>query len=271
MKMRPFTQDDLSKIGHLQPGGWPDIAEPFIEYLERPFCHPFKISRDGETAGLGTAILFGASAWLGHIIVAREYRRRGLGGKIVEELCRFCGDNRRETVFLIATEEGLPVYRRAGFVEQTEYVFFERPGSSQRPGSAGVGFSGDIRKAEPADYPFICDLDRRITGEDRRELLEPFLGGAFVVREKNKVSGFYLPDLREGPVAAEEEAPGLALLEFRASRSGRAVLPAENLRAAGFYRDRGYAEKQRAWRMVRGEPAPWQPEKIFNRIAGNVG
>ncbi len=74
----------------------------------------------------------GNTAWLAHIIVDPEYRKRGIGSLIVCQLLDFLKNSGCETVSLIATELGYSVYKKAGFVEQTEYAFFEREESGKR-------------------------------------------------------------------------------------------------------------------------------------------
>ena len=87
---------------------------------------PVKISIENKIIGIGTGIVFGNTAWLAHIIVNPEFRRRGIGRKIVIELLNIIKNTGCETVSLIATELGCPIYEKAGFIEQTKYAFFEK-------------------------------------------------------------------------------------------------------------------------------------------------
>ena len=71
-------------------------------------------------------IIFQKSSWLAHIIVDPDYRSRGIGYRIVEQLLLQVSKHSPETCLLAATDIGKPVYLKAGFRDVGEYTFFER-------------------------------------------------------------------------------------------------------------------------------------------------
>jgi GNAT superfamily N-acetyltransferase len=258
-----FTAEDLPALPAFQPEGWSDIIPVFDFYLTAPFCRPVKAVADGSMVGIGSLILLpGGTAWLGHIVVRPEARRRGIGGGIVAGLLEKAAAAGCRTVSLIATEAGTPLYQKAGFTTQGEYVYLERP-------TAAPLFRTESTAAQPSDHEALFALDRRISGEDRRALLTEHLPQARIVQRMGKPVGMYLPGLGEGPVLAEEPQAGLALLAERGGASIR--LPAENRSALAWGAANGYQETCRTRRMVHGVPFAWQPAALYTRISGNLG
>ena len=90
-------------------------------------------------------------------------------------------------------------------------------------------------------------------------------------RDNGTVSGFYLPDLGEGLVIAENDQAGFELMRVRLSRSNKATVPAPNTAGIAFLEQLGFREVRRSTRMVLGAPYSWKPERIYSRIAGNLG
>jgi len=48
-------------------------------------------------------------------------------------------------------------------------------------------------------------------------------------------------------------------------------LPVDNSDGIKFIQNEGFSEVRRAKRMILGDAFSWEPDKIFNRIAGKVG
>lgn len=266
MKFETITASDLVNIRQLQPPDWPDII-PFIEYyLGHPFCRSVKHVINGQIAGIGTGIVLGKTAWLAHIIVGPEFRNKGIGGSVVEHLLGGLKDTGCETVSLIATELGYPVYRKAGFTEQAEYAGFER---ADIPPDIPAPVS--VRETCKNDQEKIFQLDRTAYGEDRSVLLKEFIGQSSVCERNGLVDGYFFPKPWEGLIAAETPESGLELMENRIRNFHKAMLPTENKAGMQFLKDNGFHETKRVKRMVYGKEFPWKPEMIFNRISGNLG
>lgn len=266
MKIEKFDKTDLELLGPLQPADWGDIVRPFAYYLEQYFCFPIKITVDGEIVGVGAAIILEDTAWLAHIIVHSGHRNRGIGGAITRRLMEITGENKCRTVSLIATDLGRPVYLKSGFVDQEDYLFFERKGPL---GEAKV--SSNIRVYADADRQAVAELDRKLSGESRERLLDKNLTGAYLHFDRERLDGYFLPELGEGLVMADNEKSGLELLRLKLSRAVKNVLPAGNQIGTAFMLNNGYREVKRAKRMVWGQSFPWKPEHMFGRIAGNLG
>ncbi|MDQ7797693.1 MAG: GNAT family N-acetyltransferase [Candidatus Edwardsbacteria bacterium] len=261
-----ITNQDLDSLGPLQPEGWGDIVPSFKFYLESPFCFPVKTSVNEKIAGIGAAIILEGTAWLAHIIVSSENRKQGIGSEITSHLLDLTREQGCKTASLIATELGRPVYQKIGFADQEEYVFYERetPLADRKIPENISGFQEEHRAR-------ILELDRILSGEGRSRLLEKHLQNSYLHLSSGGMDGYYLPGLGEGLIMAENHRAGIELVKLKLSRSIKNVLPAGNRPGMVFMQENGFRETKRATRMVRGQRFPWQPDKMFGRIAGNLG
>ncbi len=266
MKTEPLVKKDLKHLTLLQPDGWPDIRPALQFYLEKDFCHVIKIGSHTRIMGIGTGIVFGRTAWLAHIIVDKEFRGKGLARKIVDHLLEKITGFQCESISLIATDLGYPVYERSGFKKQTEYVFFkkETPLISKDEPKNIMAFSSCYEKE-------AFELDQTISGEDRRPILTDKLGTAFLYRQNLQTTGIYLPDLGEGMIIASDKRAGIELMKKKYATVDKAVLPVENTVGIQFLMENGFTETLRAARMIWGKPFLWQPENVYSRIAGKLG
>ena len=266
MKIEPLITKDLNHLALLQPDGWPDIKPGLQFYLSNSFCHVIKIGSQTRIMGIGAGIVFGRTAWLAHIIVDKEFRGRGLAHKIVAYLLEKLRAFRCESISLIATDMGYPIYERSGFQKQTDYVFLKRetPLSLCDEPENITAFSGHHHKE-------VLELDHAISGEDRSRILTGKLGTAFLYRENSNTIGIYLPDLGEGMIIASNTRAGIELMKKKYATVDKAVLPVENKAGIQFLMENGFTETLRAARMIWGKPFSWQPENIYSRIAGKLG
>lgn len=265
MIIQAFEKTDIEKIGSIQPEGWPDIKEVFTYYLKSRFCSPVKVEDSGEIVGVGAAISFVNTAWLAHIIVSPEHRNKGIGGEIVNDLCVQLESAGHKSISLIATDLGYPVYKKAGFVEQAQYAFWGKNEKSDFEISNRISMLSEI------DIESICRIDRSISGEDRRSLFVDNLNSGYIYRKDNEIMGFYLKELGDGVVIAENDEAGIELLKLRCMHMQKVIFPVENKSCIQFCKKNGYEEKMTARRMIRGKEFNWSPERIYNRIGGNFG
>jgi GNAT superfamily N-acetyltransferase len=266
MTIEPFTRNDLPGLNELRPPDWHDITPSFEFYLSRTFCFPIKSVTSGRIVGIGAAILFQSTGWLAHIIVHPEYRGCGIGGEIVSSLLKLMQNRGCQTMSLIATDLGYPVYKRSGFLDDGEYLFYKR---DQKAPAMPV--NEKIIGYEPQFERSALDLDAEISGENRSAVILEKLAGSFLCILDGEVAGCYLPGLGEGLIIARRREAGLALLKVKVAGSSRVVLPAQNESAVALLAQNGFHETLRCKRMVHGARLAWKPEGLFSRIAGNLG
>jgi len=265
MTILPLSRQDLSLLGDLQPEGWPDIL-PFLDfYTQSAFCFPLKVMIDNRITAMGTGIVHGQTGWLGHIIVSPAYRNRGIGKAVTQALIDVLQAQRCTTLYLVATDLGAPVYAKAGFETETEYLFFKDVVTETDPVDRHiVPFAGE-HEAQ------IVALDRHISGEDRTMELSRGFEGCQVYLAGSTLEGFYLPGLGEGLIVAATPTAGVALMKLRLSAFNHAAFPVDNVQATQYLYALGHKEIRRAKRMRLGEERPWHPAGLYNRIAGNIG
>ena len=264
-EIESFTSHDLRAVAGLQPDGWPDIFPSIEYYCKSDFCFPLKASLEGKVVGIGTAIIHGNTGWLAHIIVSPNHRNAGIGSTITKALIDLCRKNSCRTLLLIATALGEPVYKKFGFEVETKYLFFDHGVSPT------LETSPEIFAFQKRHEGALFELDRVVSGEDRKKLLREHLNNTLVFVENNLLKGFYMPTLGDGLIIAESPAAGLALMKLRTASTDKFCIPMQNENALNFLNQHGFTEYRQASRMILGEKVKWDGSKIYSRIGGNLG
>jgi GNAT superfamily N-acetyltransferase len=267
MHLEQLIYSDLYHLNHLQPDGWPDIVPAFKFYIDSDYCLPLKAIVNDQIVGLGACTINDDVAWLAHIIVSTEHRNKGVGFQIVDKLIKYLQNKSVNSILLIATELGMPVYLKAGFRVVSDYQFFRREKEwKDNP------ISKNIVKFEITHRRAVLDLDYNISGETRSHLFIGHLHDASIYLSNNKVAGLYVPGLNEGFIVADSEEAGIELMKLKYATINKAVLPSENLAGIEFLMRNGFVpSSNKGTRMVMGQDIVWQPEKIYSRISGNFG
>ena len=210
--LKLFENADLPKLKGIQPPDWNDIT-PFYEYyLANNDCKVFKIAEGNELIGTGAVLSHGETAWLAHIIVHPDRRNSGLGNMITSTLIQEAFKMNCKTIYLIATPLGEPVYRKLGFETEGSYTFYKdiTIGNHERE---------DVRIMEyqVSHLDAVLQLDRAVSGEERKSRLLPHLPSLKVFVDSGELKGFFLPGLGEGLIEASDTEAGMALawLRFR--------------------------------------------------------
>jgi GNAT superfamily N-acetyltransferase len=266
MQIEPLQLNDIQYLANLQPKDWGDIIPHLAYYINNPTCQPVKVAINAEVAGIGTVLFHQDVAWLAHIIVYPHYRGRGVGTFITSSLIEIARRRQCNTIYLIATDLGYPVYSKLGFVTETEYLGFK-----DGKYTPDVEASFNIFQFDNSDRQKVLQLDATITGEQRSMRLESHLANAYVYTNGSTVQGYYLPTYGEGWIAAENHVAGIALMRHRFERAHSVILPAENETAIQFLQANGYQQFTSRRRMILGQKRSWQPQNIYSRIGGQIG
>jgi GNAT superfamily N-acetyltransferase len=266
MIIQPLESTDLDSVKQLQPADWSDILPVHQYYLTSSFCYPIKIVIDEKIVGIGTAIIHPDVAWLAHIIVNPDYRNKGIGKFITQKLIDIAKANNKETIYLLATDIGAPVYAKLGFETETEYQFYR--GGNLDPNWDTI----------PNIYPFkeqykaqIIPLDALTCGENRAMRLEEHFSGSFVYMVNDIVEGYFMPGFSEGLIIANNPEAGIALMKLRLRENEIAILPRDNKQGIAFLEHHGFSTYRKAQRMRLGKERTWQPCNIYNRVSGQLG
>lgn len=141
---------------------------------------------DGAVAGTALVTPFGQVALANMIIVGEALRGRGLGRKLVEAAMATAETPEYR---LIATQAGLPLYLKMGFVETGTIVQHQ---GMVAPIDAADPIYSDITWAEPADCAALAALDLAATGMDRTPFIRILLerGRIGVIRQGAQITGW---------------------------------------------------------------------------------
>jgi len=266
MKFSVFTESDLSGLNELQPADWGDLVPRFQYFIQSAVCNPVKLSEDDRIIAIGTTMLHNDSAWLACVIVHPDFRNKGIGNKITQYLVDKLDKQKYKTVYLDATDLGYPVYLKIGFEVEAEYSHLRRntPFTSLPVSGKIVPYSTEYQNS-------IYQLDQEISGEDRSAILSDFISDAYIFLDNSNIQGFYIPDWGDGPIIARNDIAGIELINFRIQHTNIAVLPSANLSAIRKYEQQGFQFYKFSRRMVLGNRKVWYPERIYNRISGQLG
>jgi predicted N-acetyltransferase YhbS len=258
----------------------------------QPDAHMLVAERDGAIVATGAGIGFGPTAWIGAIAVRPEARGQRLGQRMTEAVIEALGE--RETLLLLASASGRPIYERMGFEPEGAYRVFYGPDGARpaltdggdrshlpRPeassplrsglGSLGVVAPGaptpaachngrHIRPAVEADYAGIRMLDALATGEDRGPAVGASLDGALVTD-----GGVALrPPFAARPIVATDPGAGRALLAAAIEPGMRLAAPVANAPAVEALLAHRCVERDGGVvRMRRGAPVAYRPELLW--------
>lgn len=170
---------------------------------------------------IGCGISFKNTAWLGHVIVQEEYQNLGIGTFIVDYLCRYLKNKGARSISLITTPGGYSFYRKQGFNLETEYIFLGQ--NRELEGTV----SPKIDQLPKEDHFEVISLDKQVSGEDRSVILKDKLSNTYLYRDEGKIQGYYIPDLGEGLIIAQEVHSGLELMKFRYKKEDKGGVAGE--------------------------------------------
>lgn len=251
--------------------GWSERRGLFEFYGRRDDSTLFVADVDGRIAGCGGATVFPGTpptGWVHGIVVHPERRRTGLGTRLTEAAIAWLRERSVETVLLLATDAGRPVYERLGFTEGQRYGSFPWPA----PGP----IDAETRRMTSRDLPEVRALDRLATGEDRVAFIESRAASGWVTVRAGAVAGFHLAcPWGGGPIVARDPATGLALIglarRLQPAPSRGLGLPIVNAAAVKHLADLGLTAGRHVTRMWLGTPPPWRPDMIFGVFNFGVG
>lgn len=266
MQISQFTNRDIDTLSQVQPADWPDISPHMSFYARHNWCMPIKISENKELLGIGALIFFRNTAWLAHIIVNEKHRGKGIGSLIVTSLLDIAEERACQTLSLIATDLGYPVYKKFGFNTQESYAVYARQRVMEEH-----ALSDHIIPYDMSYYDELLELDLKASGEPRAQLLDLSLQDVLLFRKGDRLEGAFFPNLGEGMIIAETSEAGVALLKKKCTKAEKLVLPESNSIAIRYLEDSSYKSVKTVARMVKGIPFEWQPQMFYSRIGGNLG
>jgi GNAT superfamily N-acetyltransferase len=260
-RIRPLTARDLALGMRLkEQAGWNQTEADWRRLLDLQPDGGFVAELDGTPVGTLTTCLFGPVAWVAMVLVVAAVRGRGIGSALVAEALAFLENRGVHSVRLDATPLGRPVYEKYGFA--AEYTLARYDGSLPPAGDV----IPNVGPARPEEFPELFQIDRAVTGTDRRKFLERLFteqpDAVRVVRERGCCTAFLAARpgtnaLQIGPCVGPGEAAARLFAEAGHRYAGRRVfidIPEQNRQAARQAEQLGLAPARHLLRMGRGEP-----------------
>ena len=280
LSLRDATPGDLPAIAQLRDGvGWATHEWALRAVIGRPHARCVVALGADVIAAVGSGIAYGPLGFVGNMIVAKPYRRRGLGSKVLATITGFLESAGCSRLELNATSEGRPLYERHGF-ETIGTSWTARIGRDIRL-SAGGGV--ELRQAGLGDLEGLTAYDLPRFGGDRRPLLELLLvdpaARLLVAEDGGAMVGYACVRTdtpRIGPFVADEPDAAETLLRrafelVPVAGELRLNLPPNNRPGAAWLRRLGVEVEPWDGRMGRGPQIPRRDDTIYGMAVGALG
>lgn len=214
-------------------------------------------------------------AVIGMLLVSPAHAHQGLASRLTRHALHQAAP---ATVFLYATEQGEPLYRRLGF--QTIDTVVKHRGRYQPP----VGLSHDrVRPVQPADLPAIIDLDEAVFGSRREHVISRLLTSAehsCLAGGNRGIHGYAaawrnLEDLVIGPVIARDDRTATRLIRTLAQQTTSPItldLPSRATTVSRWLNERGLHRQPPAPLMtIDGQALPGIRRQLYSPIMQALG
>lgn len=279
--LRAMTKGDIAEGLRLSgAAGWNQQEEDWRFLLLRNPGRFVVAQRAGRIVGTGGAVCYGtALAWVCMILVDPDLRGQGIGTRIMEGVLDRLTDV--GTIGLDATPFGQGVYARLGFVETSRLLRVEAVAKSGpividdnhgRPKARHTDVAS-TRAIEPGDLDRILEVDGKVFGADRADLLRWAAGRAPAlcrVDDAGAIVGYCFGrrgarSRQIGPVVARDVLTARALVaaSMEAQPEGPVVLdvPAGRSDWLAALETMGFAVQRPLIRMFRGSRPLGRPDR----------
>ena len=269
LHIRPMTAADVPLGMRLkQQASWNQTEADWRRFLELEPNGCFVADLDRQSVATLTTCLFGPVAWIAMVLVDAVVRGRGIGTALMTHALEFLDEQGVQTVRLDATPLGQPLYEKLGFV--AEYTLARHEGIP-----ATTGERPEVQSLAIEQLDRLAQLDRAITGTDRRKLLVRLAREqpqtVRVVQREGELWGFAAARRgarawQIGPCLALGDAGPLLLADAWHRYAGQAVfidVPAGNTAATALVEAQELKVQRHLLRMSRGMPICERVEALW--------
>jgi GNAT superfamily N-acetyltransferase len=216
---------------------------------------------DGRIVATTATLPYGRFAWISMVLVAGNYRRRGLATLLMRHAMADLARSGLVAV-LDATPDGRTVYGALGFQDSWGFHRLIRREPHRMPEPPGVPATIGIRPLAEQDWPALCAYDAAAFGAERGAVLRTLRGrlpAAELIAERGgRIAGFLLgrdgrlaPHI--GPLIAGDDAVAQALLaRALATLDARVLIDLADAKTAlrGWLESCGFAAVRPFTRMI---------------------
>ncbi|RNC73138.1 MAG: GNAT family N-acetyltransferase [Desulfuromonadales bacterium] len=260
MQLRSFSPEDVPAFLDLAGAeGWVCDRWEFGFLLETFPRGCFCAVEDGRPVAFVTSVCYGASGWIGNLLVEEGKRGRGYGTLLMRRSLDELLAVGASTVWLTASLAGRPIYEKMGFREIDQVTRW-----------AGRGAGKACECADTIPLGEMIALDRAGWGDDRQTILAAVATRGTLLRGSG---GFLVVqrcgnDFQLGPWSGGGRRESSALLKRALSvvDEGDTVVldvPVRNVDAAALLNASGFAVVGRTSLMVVGDDPAYEPTRIF--------
>ena len=259
----PFTQADLIATDTMIKAAY-NIQESRQEalhcYLTLRSGGSFVARHNDSVIGFGGALDYGPFAYVGLMCVHPGMQQKGIGGLLFEQLLAWLTARQCPTILLDASSAGIPLYQRAGFLEDDITVVLRQTQPAPLPPHLPPGVS--ILSDE--DFPTLVAFDAPYFGAERGDLLASYRASApervLIARDAHgHITGYLIAQpITIGPWVARtaEDAERLLLhaLALPFEREPGVFVSAHNLAALQLLTGYGFSQQRTLSHMWKGTP-----------------
>lgn len=273
--IRPLTIKDIGEAIQLSHAErWNQTEKDWELLIQNPENVCLATELNGKLIGTSTAINYNnAIAWIGMVLVNREYRGRGVSKLLLTELFRQLKPIR--SIKLDATPAGQPVYQKFGFKD--EYILQRMTANSISKNAISLENAKLPVRIQPKDFSEVIEFDTQIFGANRKQLIEFLIKNnpenSWLMRREEKITGVVLGRkgsrfYQIGPVlAANEEDARILIAKAIRSLHGQPLVvdvPADKKELTEWLGRIGFQPQRPFIRMYQNEnPYPGIPEQQF--------
>jgi len=275
--IRPMTRNDIPGGMRLSAlAGWNQTEADWELFLAANAEGCFVAVHNGQPVGTVATITYaGWLAWIGLVLVDPQFRKMGIGSLLMDAALDYLKDC--PSIKLDASAAGKRLYDTMSFVDEYELQRLTHGSVPVLPHT----LSADIFQLTEATCERILELDRKVFGVDRRNVINALLKNApesaFYLERKGRVCGYCLGRSGSkfhqiGPVIAENAEDAKALMQTALRKFvGRPVLldvPSAQPELLAWLESQGFVSQRTFARMFRnGNGSPGIPAQYF-AIAG---
>ena len=270
-----MTADDINfAIAMTDYERWGNAPADFARLISLDPKGCFVARDQGREVGMITTTTCDDYAFMGSLIIRKEFRRRGFGEALMRHAIEYLHGKKITCIELDATFEGVPLYRKLGF--RDKYLSF-RLGRA----ASGESFRDSISPEYTPDE--IFSFDRQMTGLDRSNILSHLINefNESVYTSRNKsLNGFALVFPRAenrkqvGPVVASSDEVAAALVsDIVRDNSGHDLIigvPEPSRSLAAILLEHQFEYREPSLRMFLGENRKYE-SSIYGIISPEKG